>query len=120
MSTYVYNFEKLEIWQLSIALSVKVYKLTGHFPSDEKFGLTSQIRRATNSISANIAEGLSRTKKDRARFIQISFGSAIEVLSHLILSEKLGYLDRESLIDLRTEINELTNKINSFHKQIDK
>ena len=70
--SYTFSFEKLEIWQLAIQLSVKTYKVTKSFPSEEKFGLVSQIRRASNSVSANIAEGMSRSSmKDRARFIQI-------------------------------------------------
>ncbi len=58
---YKYNFEKLEIWNLAIDLSLIVYELTSNFPSDEKFGITNQIRRASTSISANIAEGSSRS-----------------------------------------------------------
>ena len=84
---YQYNFERLEIWELSISFSVEIYSATGKFPPTEKYGLISQIRRAANSISANIAEGNSRLgNKEKARFIQIAYGSAIEVLNHLILS----------------------------------
>ena len=116
---YKYSFEKLEIWILAIDLSVKVYKITKDFPSEEKFGLISQLRRAANSVSANIAEGMSRSSmKDRARFMQIAYGSAIEVLSHLILANRLGFMASKQLADSRTQISELTNKINAFHKSI--
>lgn len=118
--TYIYNFEKLEIWKLAIDLSVVIYKTTELFPVEERYGLTSQLKRASSSISANIAEGLSRGGKDSARFIQIAFGSTIEVLNHLILSNKIGYISDETLGNYRKSILELTNKLNSFHKQIDK
>lgn len=118
-SEYIYGFEKLDIWQIALDLSVGIYKLTKGFPPEEKFGLTSQLRRASNSISANIAEGVTRpTIKEKARFIQISYGSAVEVLSHLILSHRLGFIDLNSLEEYKSKIAELTNKINSFHKYL--
>ena len=119
MLTFEYSFEKLDIWQLAIKLSVEIYKLTNTFPEEEKFGIVSQLRRASNSVSANIAEGVSRfSEKDKRRFIQIAYGSAVEVLSHLILSNKLGLLDDDQLSEVRKIIQELTNKLNSFHNSI--
>ncbi|MBK6362492.1 MAG: four helix bundle protein [Saprospiraceae bacterium] len=117
---FTYNFEKLDIWKISMELAVSVYKITDDFPSSEKFGLINQLRRASSSISANIAEGMSRGGKDRARFIQVAFGSSIEVLNFLILSEKVGFINLETLENFRLQILELTNKLNAFHKQIDK
>ena len=65
----VYSFEKLEVWQLARKLTANIYKISKIFPEDEKFGLTSQIRRAAISITSNIAEGSSRqTGKEQARF----------------------------------------------------
>src|SRR5690625_6021740 len=79
-----FYFEKLNVWQNSRRFSVKVYHLTSGFPKEEKFGLTSQIRRAAISISGNIAEGMSRnTNKDKVRFLNIAFASAIETLNFL-------------------------------------
>jgi len=117
---YTYNFEKLEVWKIAMELAVRVYKLTDEFPSSEKFGIINQLRRASTSVSANIAEGMTRGGKDKARFIQVAFGSTIEVLNFLILSEKVGYISTETLENFRVQILELTNKLNSFHKQIDK
>lgn len=112
-----YGFEKLEIWNLSVNLVVNVYKTTSLFPENERFGLTSQIRRAATSIPANIAEGNSRLgSKDKNRFMQIAYGSCIEVLNHLLVSNKLGLIPDSDLNQYRLEINELTNKINAFHK----
>lgn len=114
-----YNFEKLEIWCLSVELKVKVYKLSAKFPNDEKFGITNQLRRTSNSVSANIAEGTSRLgSKDKARFIQIAYGSLLDVLNFVIISNKLDYISLEELIKIRKEIEELSNKINAFHNII--
>lgn len=74
------NYKKLDIWSKSYSLSLRVYEITKPFPEDEKFGLTSQLRRAVVSIPINIAEGAGRaTNKDFAHFIQISIGSENEV-----------------------------------------
>ncbi|HMG16455.1 MAG TPA: four helix bundle protein [Saprospiraceae bacterium] len=115
-----YFFEKLEIWQLSIDFSVEIYNVTIDFPSEEKFGVTNQIRRASNSVSANIAEGSSRLgNKERARFYQIAYSSLMEVLSFLILSNRLNFLSTSSFTDLRIRLEELSNKINSYYKTIE-
>jgi four helix bundle protein len=93
---YQFPFEKLEIWHLSIDFSIRIYTLTKKFPDDEKFGVISQLRRALTSVAANIAEGSARlSSKDKARFYQISFSSLMEILSFLIISEKLNYLTEE-------------------------
>jgi four helix bundle protein len=114
-----YNFEKLEIWKLSIRLAVNVYKTTKKFPSSEKFSLVSQLRRAAASISSNIAEGVSRfAVKDKARFIEIAYGSAIEVMNHVILSRELGFIDESELEFYRDSINELSNKLNAFYRNL--
>ena len=78
----MFNFEKLDVWQKSIALADLVYVVTRHFPADERFGLTIQMRRAAVSISSNIAEGCSRkSKSDFRRFIEIVVGSTFELVS---------------------------------------
>lgn len=70
---YTFSFEKLKVWQEAIDLSVEVYSISKSFPADEKYGITSQLKRATNTISANIAEGTSRiTNKDKAHFSTIA------------------------------------------------
>ncbi|WP_439185456.1 four helix bundle protein [Carboxylicivirga taeanensis] len=118
---YIYNFEKLEIWHLSRQLVKRVYQTTQIFPENEKFGLTNQLRRACVSISSNIAEGSGRfSHKERARFIEIAFTSLLEVLNQLILSNDLGYIDDNALEQYRGEINELSNKLNAFHKGLPK
>jgi four helix bundle protein len=83
----MFNFEKLDVWQEAINFADLVYELTGAFPSDERFGLTNQMRRAGVSISSNIAEGSSRVSRtDFARFVEIASGSLFEVASQSTLS----------------------------------
>ena len=87
------DFSDLFAWQESHKLVLFVYKLTKKFPEDEKFALTSQIRRAVVSITSNIAEGFGRnTKKDKTQFYAISKGSLYETYSQLIIALDLGYI----------------------------
>lgn len=117
MEGHTYNFEKLEIWNLAIDLTIEIYDCTSKFPETEKYGIVNQLRRASSSITANIAEGSTRlSERDRGRFIQIAFGSAIEVLNFLILSNRLGFIADEALEAFRIKISKLTNKINAYHK----
>lgn len=114
---YTYSFEKLEVWQLARQLVKSIYILTKDFPSEEKFSLTSQIRRSALSIGANIAEGTSRgTSKDQAHFTQMAYSSLMELLNHLIISVDLGYLSENTLDGIRPQIELLSNKLNAFHK----
>ncbi len=87
------DFRQLEVWRNAQELAVIVYQQTNHFPKEERFGLTNQLRRAAVSIPTNLAEGCGRAgDADFARFVQIAFGSACEVESLLLLSCELGFL----------------------------
>ncbi len=110
-----YSFEKLEVWHLSRKLVVSIYKITAAYPPEEKFGMTSQMRRASVSVCSNIAEGSSRkTAKDQAGFYNISYSSLMELLNQLIISVDLGWLSAEKLSAIRIDIETLSNKINSL------
>jgi four helix bundle protein len=110
-----YSFEKLLVWQESIKLVKDIYRITKEFPSEEKFGLISQLRRATVSISSNLAEGTSRkTTKDKAHFTTISYSSAMEVLNQLIISKELGFISENETILARQRIEKITNMLNSL------
>jgi four helix bundle protein len=88
------DFRRLEVWQLAHELTLGVYRVTKTFPADERFGLTSQLRRACTSIEANLAEGCGRgSDSDFSRFVQMAMGSASEVECHLLLSRDLSCLD---------------------------
>jgi four helix bundle protein len=104
------DFRKVRAWQQNRELTVLVYRITAKFPADERFGLTSQMRRAAVSIGANIAEGCGRASDaDKQRFLQMSFGSAVELLHHMITSVDLGFLDP-------TEFDELESKLMSVRR----
>lgn len=114
---YTYYFEKLDVWKISIQLTKDVYTVTKSFPDEEKFGLISQLRRASSSVPTNITEGLSRDSfKDQARFSTIAYGSLMEVLNLLIITKELDYIEEENYLELRLNINEVSNKLNSLKK----
>lgn len=113
----LFSFEKLTVWQKSRQLALTIYKVTKHFPEDERFGLVSQMRRCAISIASNIAEGTGRqTSKDQARFTEIAFGSALELLNQIILSNDFELLSNENYIKIRTDITEVTAMLNSLRK----
>jgi four helix bundle protein len=108
------SFEDLLVWQKAIDISVEVYRITARFPKEEMFGITSQLRRASNSISLNISEG---SVKSTATFIlQLGHakGSAAEVLSGFILSQKLGFITQIELLTIRELLTEESKMINSL------
>jgi four helix bundle protein len=101
------DFKKLAVWQRAHALTLKVYEVSGGFPSSELYGLTSQVRRAAASVPANIAEGCGRDGgADFARFLQIAQGSASELEYHLLLAHDLRFLTDAAHVAC---IDELTN-----------
>ena len=111
-----YSFEKLDVWEKSKDFTVKVYRITKSFPGEEKFGLISQLRRASVSVSSNIAEGSSRKSlKEQGRFYNIAYSSAIEVLNQLIISKELELLTIDDYQDLRENIEHITAMLNKLH-----
>lgn len=112
-----YSFEKLEVWKESIELVKSIYKITNTFPSEEKFGLINQLRRASVSISSNLSEGTSRnTNKDKAHFTTMSFSSAMEVLNQLIISKELNLISENDYILVRNKLEKITNMLNALRK----
>ena len=114
------SFEDLIVWQKAVNLSVEVYKLSAKFPKEEVFGLTSQIRRASNSVSLNISEGSVRTTKMFINQLIIANGSAAEVLSAAILANKLNFLAQKDLEHLRSLIAEVTKILNSLISSLER
>ncbi len=113
----IYSFEKLECWQQARQLAVWVYNATTGFPTEEKFGLTSQMRRAGISIASNIAEGTSRkTAKDQSHFSTISYSSTIELLNDLIIANDLKFLSDEHYMQGREKIEKQTLLIAGLRK----
>jgi four helix bundle protein len=102
------DFKRLEVWRLSHELALNVYKESAGFPSEEKFGLTTQLRRSAASIPANLAEGAGRdTDADFRRFVDIAAGSACETEYHLLLARDLRYLPPEVHETLDADVNQI-------------
>jgi four helix bundle protein len=115
----VQDFKNLLVWQKAHAFALKTYRLTKRFPEDERFGLTSQVRRAVVSIEANLAEGCGRgSDQDFARFVQMAMGSATEVECHLLLSHDLGYISADDHAMAASEIQEIKRMLSSLLKSI--
>jgi four helix bundle protein len=91
----MFRFEELEVWNLAVDFANLVYDATRSFPTEERFGLTSQMRRAAVSVSANVAEGRSRRSDiDFARFVEVAYGSLMEVVSHAYVAKRQNLLDQ--------------------------
>lgn len=109
------DFKKLKVWQKSHELALRVYQHTSGLPKSELYGLTSQIRRATTSIPANIAEGCGRdSKADMARFLQITGGSACEVECFLLLARDLSLLQGSTREELLQNVAEVRRMLSSL------
>jgi|SRR5690554_634658 len=111
----MHQLKELKVWQKAIELATEIYEATKNFPSEEKFGLTSQIRRSVLSISSNIAEGAGRmSDKEFKLFLNYAYGSCSELETQLIISKNLGFLNTDSLQILSESINEIQKMIFSL------
>jgi four helix bundle protein len=109
------NFRELTVWEKTHELVLEVYRVSKVFPSDERYGLTVQLRRAVVSVASNIAEGCGRgSDKDFSRFLGIAAGSASEAEYQLLLARDLGYLLDDDYRHLNSKINEVKRILNSF------
>jgi four helix bundle protein len=114
------SYKDLLVWQRAVDISVEVYAISAAFPKEEVFGLTNQIRRASNSISLNIAEGYSRNSaKAYLNFLNIAQGSLFELESGIILAERLQFVKSESLIKLFNLITEESKMLRSLMNKIE-
>lgn len=109
------NFKDLMVWQKSMELVTDIYKITSDFPSNEKYGLVSQVRRSAISIPSNIAEGNSRRSvPDYIQFIKIARGSAAELETQIIISKNLEIIDKEKHMELNLKITEISKMLNGL------
>ena len=107
-----FKFEKLEIWKLAIDLADNVHKLTRNFPKEEMFSLTSQMKRAADSVSLNIAEGSTgQSDVEQSRFLGYSQRSALEVVNCLYLALRRNYIDQQEFDKFYAELERLSIKI---------
>lgn len=115
----MHNFKELKIWQKGRSIVKEIYLTVSNFPPEEKFALTSQMKRAVISIPSNIAEGAGRkTDKDFLRFLDIANGSAFELETHLYLAFDLDFIDEETLNNLIINIEEIEKMIYGFKKTL--
>jgi four helix bundle protein len=113
------DFRKQKVWEKSHGLTLAIYRATNNFPKDEMYGLTSQIRRASASIPANIAEGCGRRgDAEFGRFLYIAMGSACELEYHLLLGRDLGYLNDPDFERLSMELAEVKRMLTGFIKKL--
>ncbi|MBW2077998.1 MAG: four helix bundle protein [Deltaproteobacteria bacterium] len=111
----VTSYQDLKVWQLSMELAEECYHITRGFPKEEMFGMTSQIRRSSAAIPANIAEGWGRSgTKEYIQFLRIAQGSLKELETHLILSQRVGLLEKEKSNRLLAKCNDLGKMIRSL------
>jgi four helix bundle protein len=111
--------QKLEAWSKAIELVTDVYRGSEHFPREERYGLTSQIRRAAVSIPANLAEGAGRrSAKEFAYFLSNSQGSASELETELIIANRLGYLDEATFAKLISQLERIGRLITGLMRHI--
>ena len=115
------RFEDLKVWQKSHELVLEVYKITQQFPNEEKFGLTSQIRRSAASVAANIAEGSKRQHlKEYIQMLYISHGSLSETEYYLLLAKDLNYLSDKKYQELFNLSEEVGRMLNGLIKSLSK
>lgn len=113
------NFRNYEVWKNSVELVVMIYDVIRLFPCFEKYGIADQLRRASVSISSNIAEGASRpTDKEFVRFLHFSMGSAFEVETQLLIANRLNYISTEKNLELMTFVHLIEKQLNSLISSI--
>ena len=111
----MFRFEKLEVWQRAVDFADRIYDVTRAFPSDERFGLTSQMRRASVSISANIAEGSGRSSnKDFVRLVEIAYSSVMEVVSELQIAVRQSFVKADGRDEIYERAEELARMLSGL------
>jgi len=113
------NYEDLQVWRKAHNLTLEIYRNTRSFPSEERFGLRSQIRRSCSSIGANLAEDCGRrSDPEMARFVQIAMGSGAELSYYLRLAHDLELLSQPSFERLRSELSEVMRMLSSLSQKL--
>jgi four helix bundle protein len=113
------DFRKLKVWEKSHHLTLSVYQATSSFPDHERYGLTSQLRRAAVSIPTNIAEGYGRGgDAEFARFLQIASGSAAELQYQILLANELNFMDTDNFERLNNDVVEVKKMLNALIQKL--
>jgi four helix bundle protein len=115
----LFRFEKLDVWQKAIVFADSVCAVTATFPSDERFGLTNQMRRASVSVSSNIAEGSGRsTNPDFARFVEIAYASVMEVVSQCYIAHRQKMLGDDQVDTIKQQADELARMLSGLRNSL--
>ena len=115
------DFKELNVWKKAFEFTKDIYKITENFPKSEIYGITSQLRRASVSISSNIAEGCGKlSERDFLNFLVISFGSSKEVENLLLLCKELNYINITDFNSLNQQLTETSKMLNAFISNIKK
>jgi four helix bundle protein len=115
----MHNFKELKVWKVGIEVSKITFQLCRNFPSDEKYGLISQMVRAAVSIPSNIAEGCGRkSNKELYQFLSIASGSSFELETQFIIAQEFGYINKETLNATCIQITEIQKMIYGFQKSL--
>ena len=115
----MFNFEKLDVWHKAIALADMVYTQTRDFPTEERFGLTNQMRRSVVSVSSNIAEGSSRSSTiDFGRFIEIGTGSVFELVSQSFVARRQNFLREDQFRTIYTSADEVGRMLSGLRNSL--
>ncbi|PSL03416.1 four helix bundle protein [Cecembia rubra] len=115
-----HNFKNLKVWEKSVDLAVKVYQVTTEFPNEEKFGITSQMRRSSVSIPSNIAEGTAKnTSKAVLNSLDISLGESFELEAQAIIAHRVGLLDQKTFDELEGDLSEVQRMIHGFMQTLE-
>lgn len=115
----MFGFEKLDVWHKAVEFADRVYSVTRAFPDNERFGLTSQMRRASVSISSNVAEGSGRSsKKDFSHFVAIAYGSTMEVVSQAQVAFRQSILKKPDRDDLYQRAEELARMLSGLRASL--
>ena len=113
------GYQELQVWKAAMRFALGIYHETRAFPSDERYGLTSQLRRAAVSIPSNIAEGHGRDSSgDLARFCGIALGSLAEVETQLLLARELTYIERDTCTDLLKQAEEIGRMLKGLIRSV--
>jgi four helix bundle protein len=115
----MFRFERLEVWHKAVDYAGTIYDVTRTFPEDERFGLTSQLRRSSVSISSNIAEGSSRSSRvDFNRFIEIAYGSLLESVSELRIAQRQKFISNSDLERIYKQAEELAKMLSGLRRTV--
>ncbi len=116
----MFNFEKLDVWRKSVAFAELVYEVTRRFPSDERYGLTMQIRRAAVSVASNIAEGSARPPADFSKFLGYATGSLFEVITQATIAQNQAFVGREDFQRLHESASEISRMLSGLRNSLEK